>query len=321
MSAYPNPGSTGLFADPTGCLTLFVRWIEDYPLPDGLKMPSHVGSYDGKGDPDNYLHLFEGAIRLHEDQIISRFVHGLRTRNLVEFLSTDLPTTYKGLMEKTYTWIEAREVATNGASSDQREGPDRNPAACKEVEELMKAGFLRKVKNQTWVANPVMVKKSDGGIRANPLKVKAVTDLEPPRTLKDVQSLNEKLAALSRFLSKGAKKSLPFFKMLKSYTDKRTVQWTMDAKEAFQKIKKFMEIVPTLIAPIKDEVLVMYLAALAESIIDVLLVERKERQVPIYFVSRVLHGAELNYLALEKLILALVHAAKVFSSTPDNGPN
>ncbi|GJT86420.1 hypothetical protein Tco_1068137 [Tanacetum coccineum] len=34
--------------------------IEDYPLPDGLKIPLHVGSYDGKGEPDNFLHLFEG---------------------------------------------------------------------------------------------------------------------------------------------------------------------------------------------------------------------------------------------------------------------
>ncbi|GJT30233.1 putative reverse transcriptase domain-containing protein [Tanacetum coccineum] len=187
--------------------------LMDYPLLDVLKMPSHVGSYDGKGDPDNYLHLFEGAIRmqkwampvschmftytlkdstriwwnsqkadsilnyeelkakfwshfsqqkkftkthptvhnikqregestkafvtrytdntlqilgLHEDQRISGFVHGLRTRNLVEFLSTYLLTTYKGLMEKTYTCIEAREVATNGAPNDQREGFDRS---------------------------------------------------------------------------------------------------------------------------------------------------------------------------------------------------
>nr|GEW53381.1 hypothetical protein [Tanacetum cinerariifolium] len=53
-----------LFANQTGSVTLFVRWIEDYPLPDGLKMPSHVASYDGKGDPNNYLHLFEGDIRM-----------------------------------------------------------------------------------------------------------------------------------------------------------------------------------------------------------------------------------------------------------------
>ncbi|GJV22497.1 hypothetical protein Tco_1371517 [Tanacetum coccineum] len=44
-------------------------------------------------------------------------------------------------------------------------GPDRNMAACKETEELTKAGILRKVKHQTWVANPVMVKKSDRGWR------------------------------------------------------------------------------------------------------------------------------------------------------------
>ncbi|GJR81763.1 reverse transcriptase domain-containing protein, partial [Tanacetum coccineum] len=44
-------------------------------------------------------------------------------------------------------------------------GPDCNVVACKETEELMKAGILRKVKNQTWVANPVMVKKSDEGWR------------------------------------------------------------------------------------------------------------------------------------------------------------
>ncbi|GJS36636.1 NADH-plastoquinone oxidoreductase subunit 7 [Tanacetum coccineum] len=166
-----NLPPNGLFADLTGSVTPFVRWIEDYPLPAGLKMPSHVGSYDGKGDPDNFLHLFEGAIRmqkwlmhmachmkthlaihnikqregvsvrafatsytddtlqilgLHEDQRISGFVHGLIKRNLVEHLSTDLPSTYKGLMEKTYTWIEAREVATNRAPNDRRDNFKRS---------------------------------------------------------------------------------------------------------------------------------------------------------------------------------------------------
>nr|GEX84547.1 hypothetical protein [Tanacetum cinerariifolium] len=55
---------------------------------------------------------------LHEDQRISNFVHGLKARNLVEHLYIDLPSTYKSLMENTYTWIEAREVATNEASND-----------------------------------------------------------------------------------------------------------------------------------------------------------------------------------------------------------
>nr|GEV98959.1 retrovirus-related Pol polyprotein from transposon TNT 1-94 [Tanacetum cinerariifolium] len=38
----------------------------DYPLPEGLKMHSHIGSYDGKGDPDNFLHLFKGDIRMQK---------------------------------------------------------------------------------------------------------------------------------------------------------------------------------------------------------------------------------------------------------------
>nr|GEV96503.1 reverse transcriptase domain-containing protein [Tanacetum cinerariifolium] len=50
--------------DPTRSVTPFVCWIEEYPLPDRVKMPSYVGSYDGKEDPDNFLHLFEGAIRM-----------------------------------------------------------------------------------------------------------------------------------------------------------------------------------------------------------------------------------------------------------------
>ncbi|GKB10703.1 hypothetical protein Tco_0844626 [Tanacetum coccineum] len=66
MLAYANPNSTGLFPNPLGLVTPFIRWIEDYLLPDGLKRPFHIGSYDRKGDPDNFLHLFEGAIRMQK---------------------------------------------------------------------------------------------------------------------------------------------------------------------------------------------------------------------------------------------------------------
>ncbi|GJY65535.1 reverse transcriptase domain-containing protein [Tanacetum coccineum] len=148
VPVYTNPNLTSAVLNPVGSVTHFVRWIEDYPLPDGLKMPSHIASYDGKGDPDNFLHLFEGAIRMQKwlmpvachmftytlkdsariwwNSEKAGFVHGLRTRSLVEHLSTDLPSTYKGLIEKTYTWVEAREVATNGALSDRRDSFERS---------------------------------------------------------------------------------------------------------------------------------------------------------------------------------------------------
>ena len=40
-------------------------------------------------------------------------------------------------------------------------------------------------------------------------------ELEPPRTVKEVQSLNDKIAALNRFVSKATEKCLPFFHTLR----------------------------------------------------------------------------------------------------------
>nr|GEW21490.1 reverse transcriptase domain-containing protein [Tanacetum cinerariifolium] len=72
-------------------------------------------------------------------------------------------------------------------------------------------------------------------LKVCPDKVEAVLSLPSPKCLKDVQKLNRKLASLNRFLSKLAKKSLPFFKTLKNCTKKSDFQWTAKAKTAFNK--------------------------------------------------------------------------------------
>ncbi|GKB45877.1 reverse transcriptase domain-containing protein [Tanacetum coccineum] len=46
------------------------------------------------------------------------------------------------------------------------------------------------------------------GICSNPKKTRVLADLQSPRTLKEMQSLAEKLAALNRFLAKSAERSL-----------------------------------------------------------------------------------------------------------------
>ncbi|GJU04988.1 hypothetical protein Tco_1121418 [Tanacetum coccineum] len=58
---YPAVTPSSSFIDSTSSVTLFIRLIEDYLL-DGLKLPSLIGSYDGKGDPDNFLHLFVAVV-------------------------------------------------------------------------------------------------------------------------------------------------------------------------------------------------------------------------------------------------------------------
>ncbi|GJW41844.1 reverse transcriptase domain-containing protein [Tanacetum coccineum] len=148
------------------------------------------------------------------------------------------------------------------------------------------------------------------GIKICPDKVDAVLSLQSPKCLKDVQRLNGKLASLNRFLAKSAEKSLPFFKTLKKCTKKSDFIWMEEAESAFRQMKEHIAKLPMLIAPEEQEELIVYLAASKEAVSVVLMTEREARQMPIYFVSRALRGPEVNYTAMEKLVLALVHASK-----------
>ena len=53
---------------------------------------------------------------------------------------------------------------------------------------------------------------SHRGIEANPDKIRAIEEMQPPRRLKDVQRLTGCMAALGRFISRFGDKALPFFK-------------------------------------------------------------------------------------------------------------
>ncbi|XP_071739546.1 uncharacterized protein [Rutidosis leptorrhynchoides] len=148
------------------------------------------------------------------------------------------------------------------------------------------------------------------GILPNPEKVDKLQQLKTPTTVKEMQSLNGKLASLSRFLSKGAERQLPFLKVLKGCLGAKKISWTEEAEKAFIEMKAHIANLPTLTSPKMGETLYLYLATSKECISAVIVAERERIQVPIYFVSRVLQGAEVNYPELEKLTLALVHTAR-----------
>ncbi|XP_071739648.1 uncharacterized mitochondrial protein AtMg00860-like [Rutidosis leptorrhynchoides] len=105
------------------------------------------------------------------------------------------------------------------------------------------------------------------GIKANPKKIEAIENMPSPKTKKQVQSLNGKLAALTRFLSKAAERSLPFFNTLKDCAKKSDFKWTDKAEKAFQEMKVLLKDLPTLTAPIADETLILYLAISREAVL------------------------------------------------------
>nr|GEV99869.1 reverse transcriptase domain-containing protein [Tanacetum cinerariifolium] len=148
------------------------------------------------------------------------------------------------------------------------------------------------------------------GIKPCPEKTAAVLQLPSSQTVKEVQSLNGKLANLNRFLSKSAEKSLPLFQTLKKCIKKSDFRWTAEAEQAFQQLKQHLSKLPLLVAPKPQEEQIMYLSVTYGAVSAVLMTKRGTTQTPIYFINRALQGPELNYSPMEKLVLSLVFAAK-----------
>ena len=91
-----------------------------------------------------------------------------------------------------------------------------------DLEEIF--GALRKYRmklNQTKCAFGVTSGKflgfmvSGRGIEANPGKIHAIQDMVAPRSIKEVQCLTGRIAALNRFVARSAERCLPFFQTLK----------------------------------------------------------------------------------------------------------
>ncbi|GJZ82939.1 reverse transcriptase domain-containing protein, partial [Tanacetum coccineum] len=89
-------------------------------------------------------------------------------------------------------------------------------------------------------------------------------------------------------------------------TKKGDFRWTTAAEEAFTQLKQHIAALPTLVAPRPGDELIMYLSATHGAISAMLLTDRDSVQTPVYFVSKALKETEINYSAMEKLILALV---------------
>ena len=143
------------------------------------------------------------------------------------------------------------------------------------------------------------------GIEANPDKIKAVLDMPSPSGIKEVQRLLGRITALSWFVSRASDKCHPFFQVLK-----KAFQWDTKCEEAFSALKTYLSSPPILVSPVEGELLTLYLAVSDFSTSAVLVRDKERFQHSVYYCSRALRGAEKRYPRMEKLILALVIAAR-----------
>ncbi|GKB43197.1 reverse transcriptase domain-containing protein [Tanacetum coccineum] len=293
---------------------------EPHPLPTAEQKAEGLHKYRLKCFLDAYKGYHHIPIAEEDEEKTSFFTReGVFDYKRLPFSLKNAGATYQRLIDKVFSHHMGRNMEVNVDDM----------VIMSDSEEEMMADIIETLERHRAINLKLNLKKcsfgveegvysghliTKQGIRADPFKVKAVSTLRPPKTVSEMQNLNKKIASLRRFLSKSAKRTLPFMKTLRSYTSGKMVQWTKEADEAFRRMKECLESLPTMVIPTKGETLTMYLATSEEIVSAVLMVERGKKQIPIYFLSRTLHGAELKYPELEKLILTLVYAAKKLRS-------
>jgi hypothetical protein len=94
---------------------------------------------------------------------------------------------------------------------------------------------------------------SSRGIEANPEKIRAILEMQSPKTTKQLQQLTGRLVALNQFISRSTDKCLPFFKILS-----KAFEWSSECEEAFTQLKRYLTSTPLLSRTVPGEVLHLY---------------------------------------------------------------
>ncbi|KAM1981337.1 hypothetical protein ACFX15_037852 [Malus domestica] len=127
-------------------------------------------------------------------------------------------------------------------------------------------------------------------------------------TLKDIQSLTGKVAALTRCISKAIDICAPFFKAFKG--SKKYITWIDECAEAFKNLKDYMSKARLLSKPEVGDTLIIYLSVSASAVSSVLIRKDGNVEQPVYYASKALQDVETYYSNIEKLALALVMSAR-----------
>ena len=143
------------------------------------------------------------------------------------------------------------------------------------------------------------------GIEANLDKIQAILSMEPPKNVKDIQSLTGRVAALNRFVSKAIDKCLPFFRVLR-----KAFEWTNQCQQAFEDLKAYLAST-LLLSPSKPgKELYLYQVVSSHAVSSTLIKEEGKIQKLVYYTNKALRGVEGRYPPMEKLAFSLVIAAR-----------
>ncbi|XP_052477785.1 uncharacterized protein LOC128033760 [Gossypium raimondii] len=146
---------------------------------------------------------------------------------------------------------------------------------------------------------------SERGIEVDPDKIKAIQELPPPRTQKEVKRFLGRLNYIARFISQLTNQCDPIFRLLRK---RNSGEWNEECQMTFEKLKQYLSNPSVLVPPTPGKPLILYLTVFENSMGCILGQhdESGKRKKTIYYLSKKFIEYEAKYPSIEKFYCALV---------------
>jgi len=135
-------------------------------------------------------------------------------------------------------------------------------------------------------------------IPLDPDKLKAIQDMQPPKNLKELRDLQDRLAYIRRFIINLSSRCQSFTRLIKNGV---SLVWDDTCQKVFEDIKEYLTKPPVLASPILGKSFLLYVRAKDHSLGALLAQENDEGvEQAIYYLSRILIRVESCYNSVEK---------------------
>ncbi|XP_071926999.1 uncharacterized protein [Coffea arabica] len=189
----------------------------------------------------------------------------------------------------------------------------------KEILKLLDVGIIFALSDSPWVSPVQVVPKKAGvtvesnqkGIEVDKAKIDVISTLPYPASVREVRSFLGHAGFHRRFIKDFSKIGAPLFQLLQ-----KDVSFEFDetCKGAFNKLKELLTTSP-IIQPPDWNLPFEIMCDASDHAVGAVLGQRVGKAAhAIYYASRALNGAQLNYSTTEKELLAVVFALEKFRS-------
>ena len=144
---------------------------------------------------------------------------------------------------------------------------------------------------------------SDRRIEVDPSKIKAILEMPPPRSEKEIRGFLGRLQYISQFIVKLTSTCEPIFKLLRK-NEPHT--WNDECQKVFELIKEFLLHPPILVPPQHGKPLHLYLSIIRDAVGSMLAQEDDDMNERfIYYLSKRFHDYETRYNPIENSCFTL----------------